>query len=219
MEQLTIGILALQGDVSEHAHAVKKLGARAIAVKYQKDLDQVDGLIIPGGESTTINKLRSTQCQSESLLSKLKTKALAGMPVYGTCMGSILLAKSIEDSKQETLSLMDITVKRNAYGSQRSSFETYLKMDSLGPEPFQAIFIRAPQIASADCSNVEILAKVDNVIVAAKQENYLATTFHPELVDDLRIHRLFLEMVLAYKQNPGVTIAPQVIQEKVRLKA
>ena len=200
MQKLTIGILALQGDVIEHIHAVERLGAEAIAVKYPAELDKIDGLIIPGGESTCIDRL--TDNLARSLFSKIKKKAKAGMPVYGTCMGSILLAKSIEGHKQRTLGLMDITIRRNAYGSQKLSFETEICIKELGNIPFEAVFIRAPSIIAVD-KNVEVLAMVDDSIVMARQNNFLATTFHPELLEDTRIHRLFLDMVEKSK-NPDL---------------
>ncbi len=194
---LQIGVLALQGDVQEHINTVEALGHRGLAVKYQEQLEALDGIIIPGGESTTINRL--TEARAHGLFQELKQRAQSGLPVYGTCMGSIMLAKNLEGSSQETLALMDIKVRRNAYGSQAKSFETDLNIKGLEGEPFPAIFIRAPAIIEA-ASGVEVLSAMGDSIVAARQDHFLATTFHPELTGDSRIHQLFLNMVVDSKR-------------------
>ncbi|MCA9804937.1 MAG: pyridoxal 5'-phosphate synthase glutaminase subunit PdxT [Cyanobacteria bacterium HKST-UBA02] len=188
----TIGVLALQGDVAEHLAAIGACGLRALAVRYEEDLDAVDGLIIPGGESTTIARL--TEAQAKYLLARIKTRAEGGMPVYGTCMGSIMLASTIEASPLLPLSLMDITIGRNAYGPQKASFEADIEIPVLGPEPFRAVFIRAPMIKSCG-EKVETLASFDGSVVMARQGNFLVTTFHPEITSDLRVHKLFADMV------------------------
>lgn len=195
----TIGILALQGDVSEHIKSIEAMGHTALAVKYAKQLLAVDGLIIPGGESTTINRLSDNQARELFLL--VRKRALSGdFPIYGTCMGTIMLAKNILGSDQESLALMDITVERNAYGPQKASFETTIPIKDLEGAPYQAVFIRAPAIKSAD-RHVEVLGTVDGKIVIARQGNFLASTFHPELTDDQRVHQLFIEMVQKSKSN------------------
>lgn len=188
----TVGVLALQGDVAEHLAAIEACGLRALAVRYEEDLDAVDGLIIPGGESTTIARL--TEAQAKQLLVRIRERAQDGMPVYGTCMGSIMLASNIEASPLIPLSLMDITIGRNAYGPQKASFEADIAIPVLGPEPFRAVFIRAPMIKSCG-ENVETLASLEGSVVMARQGNFLVTTFHPEITDDLRVHRLFADIV------------------------
>lgn len=189
---LTIGILALQGDFKEHLQMMGRCGADARLVRYSHDLEDIDGLIIPGGESTAIAKL--TGWNADPIFEAIRNKALQGMPIYGTCMGSIFLAKDIEGSSQGRLALMDIDVVRNAFGPQKASFETELDIPCLGLEPFPCVFIRAPIIKHAS-NGVTVLSKIEQGIVMARQGNLLVTAFHPEVTDDLRVHEYFLSMV------------------------
>jgi 5'-phosphate synthase pdxT subunit len=191
-ENLHIGVLALQGDFAEHVETLKKLGVQASEIRHSWQLKDVHGLIIPGGESTAIDKL--TADNGDPIFEVIKQRALAGMPIYGTCMGSIFLAKEIEGSRQGRLGLMDITVKRNAFGPQRFSFETWLNIDQIGSEPFHAVFIRGPVINSVG-AGVQVLAAIEEGVVMARQEHYLVTAFHPEITEDTRIHQLFVNMV------------------------
>ena len=194
---LTIGVLALQGAFIEHVHMIERLGARAREIRLPSDLDGLDGLIIPGGESTTIGKL----LVHYELLEPLRALVNSGFPIYGTCAGTILLAKDIGGLDQPLLATMDLVVKRNAFGRQLQSFETDLKVAGLGDEPFRAVFIRAPAISSAG-ADVDVLASLeDGTIVAARQGSLLVSCFHPELTNDLRFHRAFLESVAAHGVN------------------
>ena len=202
-----IGILALQGSFIEHAHAIKSTGAEPVLVRLPEQLENIEGLIIPGGESTTIGKL----LEKYNLFKRIKGLALEGLPVYGTCAGMILLAKTIEGGNKadpsanspnesfsgvHNLGLMDITVRRNAFGRQLESFEEDLDIPVLGEAPFHGVFIRAPLIVRTG-KKVRILAALkDKRIVAAEQGSILVTAFHPELTDDLRVHEYFLNKVL-----------------------
>ncbi|MBI1271479.1 pyridoxal 5'-phosphate synthase glutaminase subunit PdxT [bacterium] len=189
---MKVGVLALQGDVAEHASMLSKIDLEPVPIKYIHELEGIEALIIPGGESTTINRL--ADFAAAELLDRIKEKALKErMPVYGTCMGSIMLAKSVEGSDQKTLCLMDITVRRNAYGPQKASFEADIAIRGEAL-PYPAVFIRAPQIISAG-KDVEILARGENEIFMARQKNLLATTFHPELTEDTRVHEFFKGMI------------------------
>jgi pyridoxal 5'-phosphate synthase pdxT subunit len=191
---LTIGVLALQGAFIEHVQMVERLGANGREVRLPSDLDGLDGLIIPGGESTTIGKL----LVHYELLEPLRNLVDSGFPIYGTCAGTILLAKDIGGLDQPLLATMDLVVKRNAFGRQLQSFETDLKISGLGEEPFRAVFIRAPAISSAG-AGVDVLASLENgTIVAARQGSLLVSCFHPELTTDDRFHRSFLESVVAH---------------------
>jgi len=191
---MRIGVLALQGDFSEHTSILEKLRAEVTAVRQPAQLESLDGLIIPGGESTTMLNLM----RSYNLTQPLKELIQNGLPVMGTCAGMILLAKKVTNTDMDTLSVMDIEVKRNAFGRQVDSFETALDIPLLGEDPFPAVFIRAPFIEDA-ASGVEILSRLpDDTIVAARQDNKLALAFHPELNCDSRLHRYFLEMVKGY---------------------
>ncbi len=195
----TIGILALQGDFAEHVHAIEKVGARAVEVRYIGQLAEIDGLVIPGGESTTIAKFDETS--DGAIFAEIKRLALLGLPIYGTCMGTVVLANRIETlsgeaTSQSRLGIMDIAVKRNAYGPQRASFETDIDIPELGTVPFTAIFIRAPQISSTGPS-VKVMASVNGTAVMARQDNLLVTTFHPEISDDMRVHDYFVSQVVA----------------------
>jgi len=188
---MRIGILALQGAFVEHSHVIQRLGAEAVAVRLPAQLHGLDGLIIPGGESTTMSRLMGEY----QLLQPIKDLAKDGLPILGTCGGMILMAKSVPDFRLQTLGLMDITVRRNAFGSQVDSFEADLEMPILGQPLFHAVFIRAPIIEAAD-SMVEVLARLpDGAAVAAKQGKLLAVAFHPELTPDSRLHRFFLDIV------------------------
>lgn len=187
---LNIGVLNVQGAVSEHADSVRALGDRVVLVKHPEDMEEIGGLIIPGGESTTIGKL----IDKYRLFSLIKKKAQAGMPIFGTCAGMILLANQIEHQESAHLQLMDIVVNRNSFGRQRESFETNLPINDIADD-FPAVFIRAPHVVQCG-QRVKVLAELEGRIVAVEQDNLLATAFHPELTDDLRIHRHFREMVL-----------------------
>ncbi len=187
---MKIGILALQGAFWEHLGILEGLGVEPALVRLPGELEGLNGLIIPGGESTTMSKLMLEY----QLHQPLKDRALAGFPVLGICAGMVLLAKRISDSSLQTLGLMDMGVRRNAFGSQADSFETDLQIPALGQEPFHGVFIRAPVIERAN-STVELLARLDDGrAVAARQGKLLAAAFHPELGSDLRLHRYFLDM-------------------------
>jgi 5'-phosphate synthase pdxT subunit len=188
-----VGVLALQGDVAEHEAMLAASGANPSLVKRAEQLDHLDGLIIPGGESTTIGKL----LRRFDLLEPLQERVRAGFPVFGTCAGMILLAGQIEDAgtDQPAIGGMDITVRRNAFGRQRESFETDLAVPALGDAPLHAVFIRAPLIQRLG-DGVEVLATLeDGRVVAAQQDNLLVASFHPELTDDARLHRYFVDLV------------------------
>lgn len=189
---MRIGVLSLQGAFIEHEKVLKKLGCETIQVKKKEHMDEINGLIIPGGESTTIGKLLN----EFKLTELIKEKAQNGMPVFGTCAGLILLAKDIVSSDQPRLGLMNIVAHRNAFGRQVDSFETDLDVKGLEPEPVKAVFIRAPYIKEAK-RGVEVLASVNDKIVLAREKNFLAAAFHPELTEDTRIHRMFLALVEA----------------------
>jgi len=192
-----VGVLALQGDFAEHIAMLRRLGVDAREVRLPAELERLGGLIIPGGESTTIGKLAT----DFGLMEPLRHFG-ANKPIWGTCAGAIFLSKDIQ-REQPLLGLMDITVTRNAFGRQVDSFEVLLDVPALAAlnkekAPFHAIFIRAPLIESIDAEDVEVLAKLDDgTIVAARQGHLLATSFHPELSEDDRFHRLFLSMVEA----------------------
>jgi len=185
-----VGVLGLQGDFREHIETLRDLGAEAVDVRRPEQLDTCDALIIPGGESTTIGKL----AERYGIIPKLRERAAAGMPIWGTCAGAIFLARNVPGHPHPLASLMDITVERNAFGRQIDSFERDLAIPQLGPAPFHAVFIRAPRIASVGPS-VEVLAFLDDrSIVAARQGRLLATSFHPELTGDHRFHEYFLSL-------------------------
>ena len=189
---MKIGVLALQGAFIEHEKMLQRLGVEAIEVRLPRHLDDVAGVIIPGGESTTIGKL----AVQYNLIGPLRELAQAGKPLWGTCAGLILMAKDV-GRDQPRLGLLDVTVQRNAFGRQVDSFEATLNIKDLGDKPFHAIFIRAPLIEAVG-GGVDVLARVEkgdrDVIVAARQGNLLGTSFHPELSADDRFHRYFLKM-------------------------
>jgi 5'-phosphate synthase pdxT subunit len=186
-----IGVLALQGAFVEHIASLQKLGVEASALRLPRDLRSLDGLIIPGGESTTIGRLMVPY----NFMEELRELSQNGFSIFGTCAGMILLAKSVLGLDVETIGAMDIKVRRNAFGRQVDSFETSLSVSALGEAPFPAVFIRAPLIVEAE-PGVEILARLpDGTPVAARQGNLLVSAFHPELTSDLRFHAYFLDIV------------------------
>lgn len=187
-----IGILGMQGAIAEHQEILLQIPhTKTRIVKTAKDLDCIDGLILPGGESTAIGKL----LDYFSLKEILQQKIISGLPVFGTCAGLILLAKNIENQTNTHLATMDITVKRNGYGSQLDSFSTNLLIPTIDKNmPIPLVFIRAPYITKTD-KDVQILATLDNKIIAARQKNMLVSSFHPELTCDLRFHQYFLSMI------------------------
>ena len=187
---MKVGVLSLQGGVEEHVVAIEKLGNEAILVKKQEDLDDIDAIILPGGESTTMGRL----LRVTGLLEPLKKKIEAGLPTWGTCAGMILLAKEIENDDRKHLELMDICVRRNAFGTQIDSFTTRKVIEEISDKEIEMVFIRAPFIVSAN-DNVKVLCEVDENIVVARQDNILATSFHPELTDDTRVLEYFLNNV------------------------
>jgi 5'-phosphate synthase pdxT subunit len=188
---MKIGVLASQGAFAEHILTLNKLDTEAMPVRLPGELKGVDGLIIPGGESTTISLLMNAY----DLMQEIASLAREGLPLFGTCAGMILMAKKVSNNGKSTLGLMDISVKRNAFGRQVDSFETKLLIPALGKEPFPAVFIRAPLIESCE-NGVEIMARLeDNTIVAAREGKMLVSAFHPELTDDLRFHEYFLDVI------------------------
>lgn len=190
-DRVKIGVLALQGAFVEHIHILRRLGVEAVEVRTAKELHGVDGFIIPGGESTTMLKL----ARHYHLVKPLQQMAEEGKPIMGTCAGMILLANKITESDMQTLCLMDIEVRRNAFGRQVDSFETDLAVPAIGDEPFRAVFIRAPYIEHVG-NGVEVLARLDDgTVVAVRQKNLLALAFHPELSHDTRLHEYFVDMV------------------------
>jgi len=190
---LKVGVLALQGDFREHLRALEAVGASTRTVRLPRDLEDLDGLVIPGGESTTMRRLMGAY----GLTEPVRAFADAGKPVYGSCAGCILLSREVDDSGPSELALMDIAVSRNAYGRQVDSFETDVDAPALGDAPLHAVFIRAPRIERIGPS-VEVLARTDDgTVVAARQGHLMVTTFHPELTEDHRVHRYFLDALVA----------------------
>jgi pyridoxal 5'-phosphate synthase pdxT subunit len=187
---MKIGVLALQGAFIEHIKMLQRLDIETVEVRLPEHLDGIDGLIIPGGESTTIGKLAIDFGLIDPLRDFAKAK-----PTWGTCAGMIFLAKSIGIDEQPILGVMDIQVNRNAFGRQIDSFEIDIQIDGLAGEPFHAVFIRAPIVTQVD-KRVKVLSKLeDGRIVAVQQDHLLATSFHPELTDDLRLHAYFCDIV------------------------
>ncbi len=188
---MRIGVLALQGAFVEHIAILHQLGVEAVPVRLPQELRCLDGLIIPGGESTTISRLMLDY----KLTDEVRNLAENGLPIFGTCAGMILLANEISDRDEvEPLGVMRIRVRRNAFGRQRESFETELPIPVLGEKPFPGVFIRAPIVEQVN-SGVEILARLGDTTVATRQEKLLASAFHPELTDDPRFHQYFLDIV------------------------
>jgi 5'-phosphate synthase pdxT subunit len=187
-----VGVLALQGDVREHILALNECGATAQAVKTREEISAIDALVIPGGESTTISKLS----RSFNLFDLIAERIANGMPTYGSCAGLILLANKVEDAivGQESFGGLDVVARRNAFGRQVDSFETDLEIKGISSPKFRAIFIRAPWIESVG-PQVEVLAQIEGHAVAVRESHILATSFHPELTGDNRIHRYFLDVV------------------------
>ena len=188
--RLRIGVLGLQGDFREHVEMLTLMGVETLVVKLPEDLELIDGLIIPGGESTTMGRIMENVGIKDPLIDKIKS----GLPVYGTCAGMILLSKKISGFEQPLLGVLDIEVERNAYGRQVESFEVDIKIEALGEKPFRAVFIRAPRIVNLG-ESVEVLARYGEDPVLVKEGNILASSFHPELTKDSRIHEYFLRMV------------------------
>jgi 5'-phosphate synthase pdxT subunit len=183
-----VGVLGLQGDFAEHLRTLSSIGAEGIDVRRPAQLDEVDALIIPGGESTTIGKL----AERYEIIPKLRERIADGMPVWGTCAGAIFLAKEVPGHPHPILGAMDISVERNAFGRQLDSFEADLEVKSIGGAPYHAVFIRAPKITKTGRDVETIAALDDGTVVAARQGALLATSFHPELTRDDRFHRYFL---------------------------
>ncbi len=193
----TIGVLALQGDVREHLHVLESLGTRAVPVRRPSELSGLDGIVLPGGESTTIDKLSRAFDVREPLVAALRE----GLPAYGSCAGMILLADRVLDGRpdQQTFGGLDVTVRRNAFGRQVDSFEEDLEFQGVPGDPVRAVFIRAPWVEEAG-EGVDVLARVATGpaagrIVAVRQGSLLATSFHPEVTGDRRVHGLFVEIV------------------------
>ena len=188
--KMKIGVLALQGGFQEHIHHINELGYDGVLVKTVEDLKNIKALIIPGGESTTMGKLLKVT----GLLSPLKEMIKNGLPVWGTCAGMILLAKNIYGETVTHLGVMDISVRRNAYGTQLDSFSTQIKLDEVDSNPLDLVFIRAPYVSEVK-NSVNVLAKVNNNIVAVRENNMLATSFHPELTSNTSFHKYFLKTI------------------------
>lgn len=186
----TVGVLALQGDVREHVAALRALGAEPLEVRLPDQLTQVDALVLPGGESTAVSLL----LDSSGLRGPLEDRLRSGLPAFGTCAGMILLARSVVDGSPTGLGAIDLTVRRNAFGSQARSFEAEVDVAGVEGGPVHAVFIRAPVVEEAG-PDVEVLAEVDGRPVVARQGSVLVCAFHPELMGDLRLHELFLQEV------------------------
>lgn len=184
-----VGVLALQGDVREHLLTLESLGVETTEVKTLQQLGSVDALVIPGGESTTMGKMAGRF----GLLDPLRQSIRDGLPTYGTCAGMILLANALTEGDQPLIGGLDVVVRRNAFGRQNDSFETAIEIKGLS-EPFQAVFIRAPWIEKVG-AEVEVLATIDDHPVMVRQDNLLATSFHPELTGDGRVHQMLVDMI------------------------
>ncbi|MCE7745791.1 MAG: pyridoxal 5'-phosphate synthase glutaminase subunit PdxT [Candidatus Heimdallarchaeota archaeon] len=206
-KEVQIGVLAVQGDVLEHVNMMNEIlhkkgfKSKTILVRKPEQIEQLDGLIIPGGESTVMSRLVSEMRFDNKLVDTIREKVKNGMAILGTCAGTIMLSKTskdhvVKDFSQVLLELMDIDVIRNKYGRQQVSFELPITIEGIGKQPFPGVFIRAPVITSVG-KNVEILARNSEEIFAAKQGKLLAATFHPELTDDMRFHEYFLNLILS----------------------
>lgn len=191
-----IGVLNVQGAVSEHVDHIKRVDAEPILVKHADDLIGLHGLIIPGGESTTIGKL----IRKYGLFDPIIESAQQGMPIFGTCAGMILLAKQIEGHDEPHFALMDVVVNRNSFGRQRESFEADILIRGVSDNPFPAVFIRAPHVVNAG-EQVDVLATLDEKIVAVQQGHLLASAFHPELTNDTRMHSYFKGLAIQYQSK------------------
>ena len=190
-----IGVLGLQGAVREHVKSVEASGAEAVVVKRIEQLEEIDGLILPGGESTTMRRL----IDKYAFMEPLRTFAKSGKPMFGTCAGMILLAKTLIGYEEAHIGAMDITVERNAFGRQKDSFEVALSIEGVG-EDFIGVFIRAPYVVEV-ADNVEVLSKHGDRMVAVRQDQFLVASFHPELTDDHRVTAYFVEMVKEAKMK------------------
>ncbi len=191
MKKPVIGVLALQGDFEAHQGLLDQIEAPNIQIRLPDELELVQGLIFPGGESTTLIKL----IHAFDLAEPIRRFAEQGGAIYGTCAGAILIASEVERSNQFSFGLIDITVSRNSYGRQAESFEHDIPIPGIDPKPFHAVFIRAPKIIRVG-TNVTVLGTLDNDVIAARQNNVLVTTFHPELTDDPRIHYYFVDQLV-----------------------
>jgi 5'-phosphate synthase pdxT subunit len=210
-KSITIGILSIQGDVEENVSAVQQsmdelnIEGNVIPIKDMSKIDMLDGLVIPGGESTVIGTLLFLD---ESQKEILRNKILNGLPVLGTCAGLIFLSKRaydkrLGDTKQHLLELLDVTVERNAFGRQYESFENQLSVPAIGDDLFKGVFIRGPVITETG-NDVEVLCRLEEKIVAVQQKNILATSFHPELADDYRFHKKLIELCLSYNESKSM---------------
>ena len=219
MKHLTIGVFGLQGDIEEHMAMTKlaldkmRLDGAVIWAKTEKDVECLDGLIIPGGESTVIGRL----ADYNKTLKAIKERIYDGMPVLGTCAGLIMLAKKVydrvvSDVKQPILGLMDAVAERNAFGRQKESFEVDLQIPAFGKKKFRGVFIRAPAIREIG-PEVEILCKLNETIIAAQQHNMIGTAFHPELTDDTRLHQYFIKTVKKSRCFPGSDSLPTTTEK------
>jgi pyridoxal 5'-phosphate synthase pdxT subunit len=198
MKKVIVGVLALQGDFREHINILRKINVEAREIRLPSQIGDLDGLIIPGGESTAINKLM----EKYDLDKKIKKFALSARPLFGTCAGLIILSRRIEDGERQ-LGLIDIDVKRNAYGRQIESFEEKISLNlnhDMDSKKFNSVFIRAPKIIRTG-KTVKILARNNDEVVLAREKNILVSTFHPELADDNRIHKYFVTMILEYLEE------------------
>ncbi len=204
---ITIGVLGFQGDIEENVAAAEQaikdldIAGTVKVVRKPEELEKVDGLILPGGEST----VQSTLAAIQSSLPVVKRKISEGMPVLGTCAGMILLSrrafdKVVGDTKQKLLGNLDVVIERNAFGRQNDSFEADIEMPIIGNEPFRGVFIRAPAVSELG-KDVQVIAKFNDRVVAVKQDNIIGTAFHPELSDDLRVHKQLVEMAARYSKN------------------
>ncbi len=204
---MTIGVLALQGDIEENVAATNQalqelhINGNVDSVRYPEEIERIDGLILPGGESTVQSNLVAIQRS----MPVIKKRISEGMPVLGTCAGMIMLSKRaydriVGDTKQKLIGNLDIVIERNAFGRQNDSFESDLPLSILGNEPFKGVFIRAPAVSEVS-KDVEVIGKLNNKIVAVKQKNIIGTSFHPELSGDSRMHRHLINMVLEFKNS------------------
>jgi pyridoxal 5'-phosphate synthase pdxT subunit len=189
-EAAKVGVLAYQGDVREHLSALEAVGAAPVEVRTAEELDAVDGLVVHGGESTVIGKLADRY----GLLEPLRRRVAAGLPTFGTCAGLILLAREVEGPPQHLLGVLDVRVRRNAFGRQVASFEAEVDVKGVDGGPVSGAFIRAPWVADAG-PEVEVLAEVEGKVVAVRQGNLLATAFHPELSGEVRLHRWLVDLI------------------------
>jgi 5'-phosphate synthase pdxT subunit len=206
---MIVGVLALQGTFIEHISMLRRLGVEAPPIRLPHELDTLDGLIIPGGESTTMLRLM----ESFGLIQPIREMARDDFPIWGTCAGMVLLAKSVSNYEMETLGLMDMKIRRNAFGSQIDSFEVDLEIPLVGEESFHAVFIRAPIVKEARPSIKILSCLPDSTIVAARQNRLLACAFHPEFTDDLRFHSYFLNMIsqeLSHNPEDGILRGSQL---------